>query len=748
MQKKGTDRIGLWEHLRDFTKTYSSLTIIIVAALLIELLSAAQYYFTHNLIEDELEKHAEMELTTKAIITKDIIENSERAIKSHIMEVKKNLSNPDSLSGIMAWTLKFAPHMKGCGIAFKPNYYKDKEPLFEPYALRTDSGIQCLQVAGERFDYTKNGFYSYIREKKTNSWVGPYDDVYLKTRIISYALPIYEFTGDTVAVLGIDIEVNSLADTLNYRHIYPSSFDFLLTEDGKLLAGPSDPAQQRLMNKVISAINDSTLKKSWSTEGRVRTFDYYDNEVDDELSVFFANVKGDTHWQIAVVCYDHEVYGSLNKVRIRMLLFILLAFAVLLYMVSRFAKNEEILKKKTLEKERIDSELRVASRIQQNMLPKPYMHHNDVEICGSLVPAREVGGDLFDYFMRDEKLFFCIGDISGKGAPSAMLMGVIHSLFRAFSAHENNPARIMKTINESSCRGNDSNMFVTLFVGVLDLPTGIFRYCDAGHDCPLIIENGKTRMENCNPSLPVGVFDDTKYVTQETVLAPDSIIFLYTDGLTEAKKGRKQYFGIQRTKEVLTKCAEEGLTPEQILERVTDEVHRYVGDAEQSDDLTMLAIRYIHKQFESKLTETLVLNNDIHEVDRLSSFMKSITGKIAIDKSLSSQLRLAVEEAVVNVINYAYPADIKGIVTINVMFDGQTIHFQIVDSGVAFDPTLKERADTTLSAEDRQIGGLGILLLRELMDSVNYERIDGKNILTLIKNIKPQNDYEHNDSRN
>lgn len=139
---------------------------------------------------------------------------------------------------------------------------------------------------------------------------------------------------------------------------------------------------------------------------------------------------------------------------------------------------------------------------------------------------------------------------------------------------------------------------------------------------------------------------------------------------------------------------------------------------------------------QSMLTETLVLKNDVHEVTRLSSFMKSATGKLGVEASLARQLRLAVEEAVVNVIEYAYPIGTEGDITIKMTYDGYILRFRIIDAGVPFDPTEKEKADITLSAEDRQIGGLGILLVRELMDSINYEREDGKNILTLIKTLK------------
>ena len=714
------------------------LLIVIIAAAMLELLSAVQYNYTHNLMEDELEKHAEMELTTKAIIMKGIVGNSERFLKGHIMEVKRNLANPDSLFSIMGWFLKYSPHLKGCGIAFNPGYYNDRDSLFEPYAMRTDSGIQCLQVAGERFDYTKNGFYRYIQEKKTNSWVGPYDDAYMGKRLITYAVPIYDNTGDTVAVFGIDIDTYSLGDTLNYRHIYPSSFDFLLTEDGKLIAGPSDPDLKQRVENAIRLINDSTIQKAQIKEGRVRTIYYYDKDAGDDLSVFGTNMKGSPHWQIAVACYDDEVYSPLNKLRLRLFLSSLLAFGILLYIVARFARNEEKLNLKTLEEERLAGELRVASQIQQSMLPPSYLHMDDVDICGSLMPAREVGGDLFDYFIRDEKLFFCIGDVSGKGAPSAMLMAVVHALFRAFSAHENNPARIMQAINEASCRGNDSNMFVTLFIGVLDLPTGHLRFCNAGHERPIIFYNSQLTVHNSSlelvSNLPVGLFDDVKYDLQKMQIPANSTIFLYTDGLTEAKNKERKQFGLERVEAVL--ATQVGKQPQEILEKITEAVHGFVMDAEQSDDLTLLAIRYTPSQEQAIMSEEITLTNDINEVEELGVFVKQTCGRMTLEKALTSKIRLAIEEAVVNVMKYAYPAGTIGEVNILMTYDGNRLKVIITDTGTPFNPTEVSRADTTLSAEERPIGGLGILLVRELMDSINYERTDGKNILTLRKKIK------------
>ncbi len=196
---------------------------------------------------------------------------------------------------------------------------------------------------------------------------------------------------------------------------------------------------------------------------------------------------------------------------------------------------------------------------------------------------------------------------------------------------------------------------------------------------------------------------------------------------------KRKLFGINRVKAVLGACTDKH--PQELEYTVSNAVHEFVGDAEQSDDLTMLSIRYMPKQFKNVLSETLTLENDIREVSKLSSFQKSVFEKMNLETSLSRQLRLAIEEAVVNVIEYAYPLGSEGNVEIRMVSDGQQLKVMIIDSGVPFDPTEQESIDTTLGAEDRQIGGLGIHLVRELMDTINYERIDGQNILTLIKKI-------------
>ena len=225
------------------------------------------------------------------------------------------------------------------------------------------------------------------------------------------------------------------------------------------------------------------------------------------------------------------------------------------------------------------------------MLPKTFPafpNRKDIELYGSLTPAKGVGGDLYDFFIRDEKLFFCVGDVSGKGVPAALVMAVTRTLFRNVAAHTDKPAHIVQTMNVNISEGNDNQMFVTLFVGVFDLASGRLTYCNGGHNAPYI--QGDTLP--VVPNLPVGLFPDWQFEEQETVIRSGETIFLYTDGLTEAENASHEQFGEDRTTEIVATQTKQGASPETLISVMTDAVHEFVGDTEQSDDLTMLAIQF------------------------------------------------------------------------------------------------------------------------------------------------------------
>lgn len=265
----------------------------------------------------------------------------------------------------------------------------------------------------------------------------------------------------------------------------------------------------------------------------------------------------------------------------------------------QFSLEEYIneLKKTTASKAAIENELKVAHDIQMSLLPKkfpPYPERNDIDIFGSLTPAKDVGGDLFDFFIRNNQLFFCIGDVSGKGVPASLVMAVTRSLFRNISAHVSAPNQIVYALNKALIESNDTNMFVTIFVGLLDLNTGHLYYCNAGHEAPLLIGNDLKRL-SCDSNLPIAVVEDWEFTLQETMIPSQTTIFLYTDGLSEAENIYYAQFDYERILDTAKTCQAEGISQtEAIVNKMTEAVHSFVGGAKQNDDLTMLAIKYIN----------------------------------------------------------------------------------------------------------------------------------------------------------
>ena len=620
----------------------------------------------------ELYDAYDAEKDLKAFLTEDMKEAEEWLEETHVI-------------------MKYFPNFYTCFVAYPPYQFSDTGKWCGLTSYRSGDSILTVTFGDEHHDYFLREWYQgALKSGELGYWTQPYNDEDFDEPIFTYSDDLRDEEGNLVCMIGFDFSVRWLQQLLEQYKPFEEAAFVLYSSGGEWLAG-SEPI---------------VFDRRWVISRKTL----------DPMGIDLVMATPRTY-----------ILESIWPGIVVPLVVFVLGIVIVALFIRRLMRDEK-------ENARLGTELRVASEIQQSMLPHGEVKDERLKVKGFLKPAREVGGDIYDYFMRDEKFLFCIGDVSGKGASSALLMAVTHSLFRSASAHETNPALIMQAVNEALCEGNEKNMFVTLFIGVLDLPTGQLRYCNAGHERPIRIQNTEYRVQtlDCEANLPVGVFEDTRYTIQETSLASGDMLFLYTDGLTEAKNNAREQFGMTRVEEVISHQPS-AFSCQQMIEGMTEAVRAFVGDAEQSDDLTMLAIRYTTEHFESQVSEELRLTNQVDEVARLGTFVKAVLEKIGVEKSLARQLRLAIEEAVVNVIDYAYPAGTEGTIDVLMQSDGKKLRVQIADSGVPFDPTSKEKTDITLSAEDRQIGGLGILLVRELMDSINYERTKGRNVLTLMK---------------
>ena len=633
--------------------------------------------------------------TTERIITSRM-GKIEIAVNTMQSMAEYALDDPDAMFEIAGYITDANQRIMGAGIAFKEDYYPAKGHWYETY-VGYQNGSDTLvskQIGSAEHDYFQMDWFKQGMAAKEGFWSNPYfDNAGGKTYMISYCCPIFDTANEAVGVICTDVSLDTLAGIVQGVSLYSHSYCTLISGDGTLLI-PQPESAKKMGKKHI-----------------------FTEEIDGK------------NMTMTLVIPDADMY---RRLRLSSLFFALVALTgifTVAFIAHRLVRNLLKLNEIQIKEQHIEDELAIASTIQQALLPSgklnPSIH--SIDINGLQIPAKFVGGDLYDYYVRDNKLLFCVGDVSGKGVPAALLMTISHSMFRTVSAREDHPEQIMETLNSSISDNNPDIMFITMFLGVMDLSTGIIRYCNAGHNPPIVIRNGQAELLSTEPSLLLGVEMNARYTANELTLSPGDTLFLYTDGLTEAENIRKELFGERRALE--TAATSGALTASEQMERMHQAVHTFVDGAEQSDDLTMLVIRFMGND------NTLCMSNDIEERNKLEPFLNGIFERENLDMSMLPQIDLALEEAVTNIIMYAYPEGEKGTAELNVeVADGQ-ISATLIDSGTPFNPLQQQEANLDVSLEERKIGGLGIHLIKEIMDEVDYAYEEGRNLLRMKKRL-------------
>ena len=609
------------------------------------------------------------------------------------------LDDPDAMYDIARHTVESSSRIMGAGIAFIADYYPEKGHWFETY-VGYHKGCDTLvteQLGCAEHDYLNMDWFQKGLASEKGSWTDPYyDNAGGKDYMISYCLPIRDTSGEAVGLIIADITLDTLSSIVRSVKLYPHSYCTLVSGDGTVMVGP--PANQK-------------------TKGKIHSFS---EKIDGK------------NMTLTLVVPESDMYRRLRRSSLFFALVALTGVFTVFFISFRSIQNLWQLNEVRIKEQHIEDELTIARNIQQSLLPSEKLSttNNALDIIGLQIPAKFVGGDLYDYYIRDNKLLFCIGDVSGKGVPAALLMAIAHSLFRTLSAHDDRPESIMQSLNASISDNNPDIMFITLFLGVMDLSTGVVRYCNAGHNPPIIIKDGRAEYLDTEPSLLLGVDVKAKYTANELTLSPGDTIFLYTDGLTEAENPQKELFGEQRALEAASQFGT--LTAEEQIEQMQQAVHVFVNQAEQSDDLTLLAVRY-----NPVADFTLTLTNNIDELSQLEPFLEEFFDQNSLDPALLSSVDLALEEALANVIMYAYPEGEKGEVTLTANVADTAICMEIRDKGIPFNPLEQQEANLDVPLKERQIGGLGIHLIKEIMDEVTYAYENGHNVLQMQLYRKP-----------
>ncbi len=391
----------------------------------------------------------------------------------------------------------------------------------------------------------------------------------------------------------------------------------------------------------------------------------------------------------------------------------------------------------TAEKERINTELALAGRIQTAMMPQTYPDRREFEISASVSPAREVGGDFYDFFLiDDDRLCLIMADVSGKGIPAALFMMATKIILQSCAMLGRSPEEILQKTNEAILSRNPEEMFITVWVGILEISAGRLTAASAGHEYPIIrTPGGSFAVFKDKHGLVLGGMADAEYNNYTLQLESGSKLFLYTDGLPESTDKNDEMFGLCRTEAALNEVS--GLSPKEILENVNRAVDAFVGDAEQFDDLTMMCIQYNGPDPEGgDPVKELTIEATVKNIPLVIDFIDRHLEEHGCPAKTKSQIDVAVDEIVNNVASYAYTPRI-GKLTVQFEFeaDSRSVVITFIDSGVPFNPLLLKDPDVTLSAEKRGVGGLGIFLVKKTMDAIRYRFENQKNMLQIVKKI-------------
>lgn len=712
----------------------AGMLLVFVAALTLEATSLVQYIFARRGLEAEASNRAETQIEATHNNIMDIINQAEAAVRNSMWVAQWSLAHTDSLHRICERIVGDNPVIMGSTVALVPGY-DSRHPLLAPYCCRTCDTLTTLSLATQEYDYPAQEWFVKPIECGGGYWSEPYVDTGGgEVLMTTYSVPILDQQGQTAAVLTGDISLEWLISMMGNIKIYPHATSLMISRQGKWM-----------MNHDMKLVTDQTILE---VVEQIRDHDDFKKLQQAMLSgesgnilisyknmkryVYYAPVER-TGWSMCIIIPHEDIFGGVRKTNLIVVLMQLLGLAMLILILRSIVRSQNKFRDLNERKRMMENELHIASNIQMSMVPKvfpPYPERNDLDMAADIVPAKEIGGDMYDYFMRDNKLFFCIGDVSGKGIPAALVMAVTRSIFRTVAAHEDSPSAIVTSMNDSLSDMNENSMFVTFFCGVLDMETGHIKYCNAGHNPPLILTDSIKEIP-VKPNLPLGIAMGMTFEEQETDMNYDDALFLYTDGLSEAENIAHEQFGMERIETALHGHKKS----EMHLKNMQNEVEKFVGNAPQSDDLTMLFIHYLGEDRRPAANHRLTLANEVGEISRLSAFIESIAEEYNLSSSLLAGINLAMEEAVTNVILYAYPEDTPGHVEICCDKQDNALTFVVADKGKPFDPTLTPPVDITLGAEDRRIGGLGIHLVRTIMDSVKYARENDMNILTLTKNI-------------
>ncbi len=599
--------------------------------------------------------------------------------------IQNEMQSPSDLLAETRSYVKRMPELFSCYVAFPPYYSpQGNDKWYCPASYRAKDSIRSVMFGDARHDYfTREWYDGALQSGKTGYWSQPYLDEDFDEPIFTYSDDVRDKDGNVVCIIGLDFSVRRLQQLLDRFRPFDEAVLQLYSSNGTLLT--SGGTQRNEKNRVV-------VRRTLQPVN-------IDMVMAVPRSYIWASIRLGIWLPLAVF---------------------VLGIVAVWWMFRRLMREEQENARLGTEKEVMAHELRIAHDIQMGILKGEMgtvkSEREDVEIQATLLPMKAVGGDLYDYRQDGDYLWFIIGDVSGKGVSAALFMSATVNLFRAIGAHAHSPKQIMEEMNAVLSENNPSLTFVTAFIGRLHVPSGELLYCNAGHCAPLVKgEREKVKSErflDCEPNIPLGYKGDYAFVEQGCMVDEGESLVLYTDGVTEARNKAGQMMGKKRWAEIVSGH-----------EELIEQVKAYIGTAEPTDDITLMTIR---KRTPVQAV-TLCVPNHEDQWQVLRRVIHEYGICAGIEKHTLRKLEVAAEEAVVNIIRHSGASKIE----MAISYQPSAISLQLRDDGAAFNPTAYETKAGAV--EERQVGGMGISLIRQIADEMRYERMEEKNVLTLVK---------------
>ena len=622
-----------------------SLWVVMFAAVIFITALSFLFYQSREAVRQEAINRATQILDKTSLRIEGILNRVEVASNMTHWLVQRHPDKADSMFVYSRGMLLNNPDFYNCSIAFEPYYFEDKGRYFSAYTKHIGDSIRTIQGGSDNYQYFFMDWYLMPTLLDRPCWTEPYMDIDVLTNttemVTSFCQAIKNRDGNVIGVINTSLSLNWLSHTISAVKPYPHSYSIMIGRGGTYFVHPDTTkiTCQTIFTQTIehpdTALTALGHSMQRGEEGMKRMI------LNGEECYVFYKPLGKTGCSMAIVCPESDIFGGFDRLRRAVMGIVIVGLLLMLCLfiniitrelsplrrlaheaetiasgqfdtqLPNFQRTDEIgqlshsfgnmqqslvkyieeLKDTTAQKASIESELNVAHSIQMSMLPSVFPNLEGLDMYASMTPAKEVGGDLYGYLLKDDNLYFCLGDVSGKGVPASLFMAQVTRLFRTLANQQIPPADICTQMNEAlSGDENPTNMFVTLFIGLVNLTTGHLSFCNAGHNPP-VIGGGEHHGEFLQmlPNFPIGVLSGLQFQGEEIDSIKGRPLFIYTDGLNEAENLKNEQFGDDRLLDILRNTHFE--TARQVIETLAVEIEHHRNGADPNDDLTMMCLR-------------------------------------------------------------------------------------------------------------------------------------------------------------